>query len=145
MSNIQLPSGFVEVAHKNPFYLVYLDGSVSRLCTESGELLVHSHGVCELIVITYGKQRRAIAQSKSENHIEWCSDIGQNGASNLLSAAINHLLQMGNLEDGHDAFIFTPRAFNQGGIQEFGKGLVCPLCHPGPGKFWYLLGVIEKV
>ena len=143
LSKIQLPSGFMEVDHRNPFYLVYLDWSVSKSYFRE-KLLVRSHHDSELLIITYGNHRRAIVHPRSEEHIESCQSPDSSEAPNLMDAAIKHLLQAEHLQDGHDAFIFAPRDIKSGILQEFSKGLVTPLGHPGHGRYWYLLGVIEK-
>jgi hypothetical protein len=143
LSKIQLPIGFVEIENNNPFHLVFFDQSTMKLYLESGELSARFRDDYELLVITYGNQRRLGTPPKSEVHVDW-STTGMKKVSRLLCETVKHILQFSNLQDGHDAFIFTPMKIYTGRTQEFSSGIVKPLGHPGLGRFWYLLGVIEK-
>jgi hypothetical protein len=141
MSNIQLPSGFVRVECKDPFCSAYFDWSAIKPFFENGKLKACFAKGYELLVITYGNYRRTGSIVRSEDLVE---NDRESTESDLLQGAMNFLLNGPHFRDGHDAFVYAPILLATGKMQEFSRGLVQPVAHPGKGKIWQLLGVVEK-
>ncbi len=119
---------------------MYFDPFAIDLAPEGHATWGRFVGEYEFLVITFSNLRRPEGEVKSENVVE---PNGNHAETGVLQSAVSFLLTDRHLPDGFDAFIYTPKRIAQGVVQEFGKGLVRPVGHPGTGKVWRLLGVLE--